>query len=205
MRFGKWRGMPLAAAVAVCLGLGLTSTVHADGGLFHYHHTLPGEVPAYDFATGGEYLAPPVPYGHYAKDHFGRGCTRPGACCWACCHGCGLGHGCGLMVVAPVTAAAWAMVAEGTAATVAASAPEKGCSTTAMAAAADRRIAAGGLCELAARPRPQEELRSLPRLDRCGNQSDSACRASGRHAVRPGPLPPLRRSGLRHLRRHGCR
>ena len=94
MRFGKWRGMPLAAALAVFLGLGLTSTVHADGGLFHFHHTLPGEVPAYDFATGGEYMAPPVPYGHYAKDHLG-GIHKACGMLLGLCHGCGLGHGCG--------------------------------------------------------------------------------------------------------------
>jgi hypothetical protein len=26
-------------------------------------------VPAYDYSTGGEFMAPPVPYGHYAKDY----------------------------------------------------------------------------------------------------------------------------------------
>jgi hypothetical protein len=97
MRFGKWRGMPLAAALAAVLGIGLTTAVHADGWLFH--DTLPGEVPAYNFATGGEYLAPPVPYGHYAKDYAGevhkaggllKGLLHGGGLC----HGCGLGHGC---------------------------------------------------------------------------------------------------------------
>jgi hypothetical protein len=96
--------MPLAAALAAFLGLGLTSAVRADGWLFH--DTLPREVPAYNFATGGEYLAPPVPYGHYAKDYAGEvhkagvlllGLLHGGGLCHGCGsgHGCGLGHGCG--------------------------------------------------------------------------------------------------------------
>jgi hypothetical protein len=87
--------MPLVAALAAVLALGVISTVHADGELFHYHHTLPGEVPAYDFATGGEYMAPPVPYGHYAKDQLGR-VHKAGGMLLGLLHGGGLGHGCGL-------------------------------------------------------------------------------------------------------------
>ncbi len=34
-----------------------------------FQHTIPREVDAYDFTTGGPYMAPPVPYGHYAADY----------------------------------------------------------------------------------------------------------------------------------------
>jgi hypothetical protein len=69
MRSGKWRGMPLAVAVAITLGLGLglASSARADG--FLCPHVLPGVVPAYDFTTGQQYQALPIPYGHYAKDY----------------------------------------------------------------------------------------------------------------------------------------
>lgn len=69
MRFGKWRGMPVTLALATTLGLGLgmTSLARADGLLLQ--HTIPREVDAYDFTTGGPYMMPPVPYGHYAKDY----------------------------------------------------------------------------------------------------------------------------------------
>ena len=67
MRFEKWRGMPLVLTMAaVGLGLGWASPARADG--YRLHHTIPREVAAYDFTTGGEFMAPPVPYGHYAKD-----------------------------------------------------------------------------------------------------------------------------------------
>ena len=102
MRFGKWRGASLAFAVAAVFGLGLASTVRADG--WHIHPTLPGEVPAYDYTTGGEYFAPPVPYGHYAKDYVGGAAKGLGLFRGllhgaghghggGCGEGCGLGHG----------------------------------------------------------------------------------------------------------------
>ncbi len=72
MRSGKWRGMPLAVAMATTLGLslGLASSARADG--FIGPHVLwPCVVPAYDFTTGGNYMAPPIPYGHYTKDYVG--------------------------------------------------------------------------------------------------------------------------------------
>jgi hypothetical protein len=68
MRFGKWRGVPLTFALAAILGMSSTSA-RADG--WHLHYTIPREVPAYDYTTGGPYYAPPVPYGHYAKDYYG--------------------------------------------------------------------------------------------------------------------------------------
>ena len=72
MLFGKRRGMPLTLALAMTLGLGLVmaSSARADGMLFQ--HTIPREVDAYDFTTGGPFMAPPVPYGHYAKDYVGE-------------------------------------------------------------------------------------------------------------------------------------
>ena len=68
MIFGNWRGMPLALALATTLGLSmvLARSARADGLLFQ--HTIPREVDAYNFTTGGPFMAPPVPYGHYAKD-----------------------------------------------------------------------------------------------------------------------------------------
>ena len=119
MRFGKWRGVPLALALASLLGMAATS-VRADGWRLRY--TIPREVPAYNYSTGGPYYAPPVPYGHYAKDYYGDATKALGGLyggastlfgslgghCNNCgslfgCNGndcgqddgCGLGHGCG--------------------------------------------------------------------------------------------------------------
>ncbi len=104
MRFEKWRGMPLVFAIAAFgLGLAWASSVRADG--YHLRHTIPREVIAYDYTTGGEFMAPPVPYGHYAKDYLGcAACRMHGLLgCVGCghegggngCKHCG-GHGCGL-------------------------------------------------------------------------------------------------------------
>jgi hypothetical protein len=102
MRFGKWRGVPLAMALAVVLGLGLAGLARADG--WRLHPTLAREVPAYDFTTGGEYMAPPIPYGHYAKDYAGGVAKHVGMARGlfggllhhggGCGDGCGHGHGC---------------------------------------------------------------------------------------------------------------
>ncbi len=70
MRFGKQRDAVFVLCAAVGLGMGLSASARADG--FHLHPTLPREVPAVDLNTGGEYFAPPVPYGHYAKDPVGH-------------------------------------------------------------------------------------------------------------------------------------
>jgi hypothetical protein len=67
MRFGTWRGLPLAIAAALGLGVGLAGSARADGQLFQ--HTIPRTVAAYDYTTGRQYQAPPIPYGHYAKDY----------------------------------------------------------------------------------------------------------------------------------------
>lgn len=71
MRIGNWRG--LAAAVALwgsCIG-----QAQADWGLsdaFDWVHTIPRVTYAKDYRTGGMYYAPPIPYGHYAKDPAGH-------------------------------------------------------------------------------------------------------------------------------------
>ena len=70
MRFGTRRETACALALVATVALGLASAAHADG--WRLHPTLPGEVPAYNFTTGGEFMAPPVPYGHYAKDPLGE-------------------------------------------------------------------------------------------------------------------------------------
>ncbi len=69
MLFGIRRGMPATLALATTLGLGLAmaSSARADGMLFQ--HTIPREVDAYNFTTGGPFMAPPVPNGHYSKDY----------------------------------------------------------------------------------------------------------------------------------------
>ena len=104
MRFGNWRGVPLALSLAAMLGWGLATSVRADG--WHLQYTIPREVPAYDYSTGGEYYAPPVPYGHYAKNDAGKAMGYVSGCfmdLWDktvglfhhCGDGCGLCHGCG--------------------------------------------------------------------------------------------------------------
>jgi hypothetical protein len=115
MLFGKRRGMLLTLALAIALGLGLVmaSSARADGLLLQ--HTIPREVDAYNFTTGGPYMAPPVPYGHYAADyvdaaHKAVGCVTcrlhglmgGGGSGHSLFHksdgagnGCGLGGGCG--------------------------------------------------------------------------------------------------------------
>jgi hypothetical protein len=102
--------MPLVFATAAFgLGLAWSNSVRADG--YRLHHTIPRVAPAYDITTGGEFKAPPVPYGHYAKDRvydprYLLGCA---SCrmhgllgCAGCGHeggghggGLGLGHGLG--------------------------------------------------------------------------------------------------------------
>ncbi len=65
MRFGNWRGATLALAF-VC-ALAASTACRAD----LFHHTIPDLVPAVDVNTGGPYLAPPIPYGHYT----GKNCA----------------------------------------------------------------------------------------------------------------------------------
>ncbi len=91
MRFGKWRGLPLALALAAIVGMG-SSRVRADG--WHLQNTLPREVPAYDFTTGGPYYAPPIPYGHYAKDYQDEALKAVGQLHGYASMGAGTLHGC---------------------------------------------------------------------------------------------------------------
>jgi len=95
MSFGKWRGATLACLVSAILGWASVG-VSKGGDL----HSIPREVMAYDYTTGGPYYAPPIPYGHYAKDKLGAVAKAIG--CVTCqLHGlCGLGgclnnHHCG--------------------------------------------------------------------------------------------------------------
>jgi hypothetical protein len=69
MRFRTLRAWSLALSLAA-LGLGLATATQAraDWPI----HTIPRLAPAYNFTTGGEFMAPPVPYGHYAKDYVGE-------------------------------------------------------------------------------------------------------------------------------------
>jgi hypothetical protein len=90
MRLGTWRALPLALALAAAFGLGVAKPALADG--LPSLHTIPREVPAYDFTTGGPYKAPPVPYGHYAKDYIADADKALG--CLSCkLHGLGGGGG----------------------------------------------------------------------------------------------------------------
>ena len=59
-----------AAALALTLVFGglLSSQVRAD----LFQHDIPREVAAMDTSTGEPMMAPPIPYGHYAKDPMGH-------------------------------------------------------------------------------------------------------------------------------------
>ena len=112
MRFGQMRGVTWTAAF---LGAMVTVQIAAADG---FVKTIPREVLAQDLNTGQPYFAPPVPWGHYAKDgmfdhfypkagHFGflhHGCKNCGGSglglggkgCGSCGgSGCGLGNKCG--------------------------------------------------------------------------------------------------------------
>src|ERR1700678_1074876 len=82
MLFGIRRGIRLTLALATTLGLGLVlvSSARADGQLFQ--HTIPREVDAYNFCTGGPFMAPPVPNGHYSKDYVAE--AQKAVSCVAC-------------------------------------------------------------------------------------------------------------------------
>jgi hypothetical protein len=93
MRLGKWRGTAVAAALASVIATGLAESAGASG----FTRTIPREVVAVDVNTGGPNFAPPIPYGHYAKDCLGSiqnavGLLKGGL--FGRCLGCG-GDGCG--------------------------------------------------------------------------------------------------------------
>jgi hypothetical protein len=74
MRIGNRRGLVAAFALvaAACVGAG---EAKADWGIkdaFDWMHTIPRVTYAKDYRTGGIYYAPPIPYGHYAKDPIGH-------------------------------------------------------------------------------------------------------------------------------------
>ncbi len=94
MRFENGRGMPLTIALAAAIGLGQgwVGTTRADG--YRLHHTIPRSVPAVNLSTGQEFMAPPVPYGHYAKDSV-LGCASCQMHKLLGCVGCGHGPGSG--------------------------------------------------------------------------------------------------------------
>ena len=96
MIFGNWRGTPLALALATTIGLSLAlaRSAQADG-LAPWQHTIPRDVDAYNFATGGSFMAPPVPYGHYAKDHPLYEAQKSMGCLTCKFHALMGGHGCG--------------------------------------------------------------------------------------------------------------
>jgi hypothetical protein len=91
MRFGHWRGLTLAMVLVTASATARVAS--ADG----FGHTIPPEVLAVDLNTGMPYYAPPIPWGHYAKDglfdHFGG--SHCGICGLLRGHGAGLcgGHG----------------------------------------------------------------------------------------------------------------
>jgi len=91
-RIRTLRAQALALSL-VALGLGLVTATHARADWPIY--TIPRLVPAYNFTTGGEFMAPPVPYGHYAKDTLGDAQKHiagiKGHICGKLC-GHGLGH-----------------------------------------------------------------------------------------------------------------
>jgi hypothetical protein len=97
MSFGKWRGAPLAYVLTAVLGWSTAGNTWAGDFL---HHSIPREVMAYDYTTGGPYYAPPIPYGHYAKDPHAAiakaigcvTCKLHGLCGQG---GCGSKHHCG--------------------------------------------------------------------------------------------------------------
>ncbi len=134
MRFERWRGMPLVLAMAA-VGLGL-SWADRPGRMDIGSITRSrGKSAAYDFTTGGEFMAPPVPYGHYAKDGIRSAAWAAG------CTGCWVASGAGTAMVAAMAQAV--MPAAGAAA---ASARAAGYSITAREvatrAAASRAAAA---------------------------------------------------------------
>jgi hypothetical protein len=62
MRFGHLRGVMLA--VTLVSSMATVRSASADG----FGYTIPREVLARDLTTGEPYMAPPIPWGHYAKD-----------------------------------------------------------------------------------------------------------------------------------------
>jgi hypothetical protein len=68
MRIGYRRGLGLAVAM---LGMLAGDASAGISDLAPWVHTIPRVTYARDLQTGGMYYAPPIPYGHYAKDPVG--------------------------------------------------------------------------------------------------------------------------------------
>ena len=68
MRSGIWRGVAVAIALGG-FGVSATALEARAGGLFH--RAIPRETLAMDYRTGDVMMAPPIPYGSYAKDYKG--------------------------------------------------------------------------------------------------------------------------------------
>jgi hypothetical protein len=96
MRSGYWRGVVVALSVtsALAIALGLVGTTAVNAGVEHFSCTIPDLVPAVDLNTGGPFMAPPVPYGHYTG--YGDVTGRLTGAILGLGHGLGLGTGCGL-------------------------------------------------------------------------------------------------------------
>ena len=65
MRLGNWRGLKFVIALASAF----TAIGSAQADILGFGHAFPKTVDAVDYRTGGPYYAPPIPYGHYAKDN----------------------------------------------------------------------------------------------------------------------------------------
>ncbi len=68
MRSGKERSLAIAIAAITLTSVCFSAGARA-GDIFH--HTIPRETLAMDYRTGGVMMAPPIPYGEYAKDYAG--------------------------------------------------------------------------------------------------------------------------------------
>lgn len=75
MRSGTGRRAVATIALGICLAMGQAVAARA-GGIFH--RTIPRETLAMDYRTGDVMMAPPIPYGHYAKDDY-IGCVKSAA------------------------------------------------------------------------------------------------------------------------------
>ena len=205
MRFGKWRGMPLAMALAAVLGMGLGTASGRMAGICI--HTIPGEVPAYDFTTGGPTsrrrsrtdITPRTMIGHSLADRdaprmpgqlgglFHHGVRRQG-----CGHGHGCGHGEGLRSRQRL----WARLGGGNGCGFCAGNGLFGGHGRRLASAAPRpvrrpRRPAGSW----RRSRPQEEFRPVPRLDGGGDRPVAAQPLRSWSLPRPSPCVAIRAAG----------
>ena len=141
-----------------------------------FQHTIPREVDAYDFTTGGPYMAPPIPYGHYAKDYVDElhkclGMCRP-AGCTALMGGGGAGHGC--------SSQGWRTCGHGDAAAV----TERGERTRSRPRSGMRRAGDAATAVRHGGHRLRAGLSALT-LDRCADRPVTR---------RPGPSPAARSS-----------